>query len=297
MNDPLVATSLRRLRAFLAVCETMHLGRAAEAMGIAQPAISEQIRGLERGLGLRLFHRRKRAIELTEAGEAYREDARRLLDAHEQAARRARRVARGEEGSLAIGYVASVMFDHHFPAALGAMHARYPEIALDLREAGAEATLAALRRGDLDLVAIRGPITLRDGEIHEVAVTEPLIVLMAATHRLAARNEVSLEDLRDEPFIAFKDADDVGIQQVVTTLAQGQLDVRWRVPALSSMLGLCAAGLGLGIISGGLARLTLPGLRAVPLADSGAISELWYVWRRDAVSPALARWLATAAPD
>lgn len=296
MNDPLVSTSLRRLRAFLEVCETMHLGRAAERMGIAQPALSEQIRGLETGLGLRLFHRRKRGIELTEAGLVYREDARALLSGHEAAARRARRVARGEEGSLAIGYVASVMFDRHFPDALGALHRHFPEIALDLREAGADATMAALRRGDLDLVAIRGPVTLGDGEVHTVAVTEPLVVMLSATHPLAGSKTLKLAQLREESFITFQDADGAGIQHVVTALAGGELPVRWRVPALSSMLGLCSAALGIGIVPGGLSRLNLPDLRMIPLSDPGAVSELWYVWRSESVSPALQRWLDELHP-
>jgi DNA-binding transcriptional LysR family regulator len=290
MDDDLVSASLRRLRAFLVVCDTLHLGRAAEQLGIAQPALSQQIRGLEEGLGVRLFHRRKRGIDLTAAGLDYRHEADALLRLHAQAADRARRIARGELGRVAIGYVASAMLHEGFPALLGAMGQRHPGVQIELFERGLTEVMASLSQGDIDLAVVRGPVPLAAQHAHHVASSEPLVAVLPTLHRLADATQVSLADLSEERLIAFNDPADTGLLQVSSALAAtvgATLNVGWRVSAMTSVLGLAAAGLGYGIVPGEVARMTMPGIRFVPLRETGATAALWYLWRRDRITPAL----------
>src|SRR3954465_12840206 len=98
---------LRHLRYFIAVAEERHFGRAAERLHMAQPPLSQQIRSLERDLGVELLHRTTRRVDLTTAGAAYLEQARKILTEVEEAGHEARRVAAGSVGRLSIGCVGS----------------------------------------------------------------------------------------------------------------------------------------------------------------------------------------------
>jgi len=112
---------LRHLRYFVAVAETLHFGRAAERLHIAQPPLSQQIRRLEDELGVRLFYRTNRRVELTEAGRLFLVEAGRTLAQADRAAQVAVRAHRGELGALVVGYMASAELSV-FPRVL---HLRY----------------------------------------------------------------------------------------------------------------------------------------------------------------------------
>src|SRR5262249_61278404 len=118
---------LRRLRYFIAVGETLHFGRAAERLGIAQPPLSQQIRRLEEELGVRLLQRTSRHVDLTDAGRLFLVEARRTLAQADRAARIARRTGRGKSGRLAIGYMASAELSV-FPKILPAFRKRHPGV-------------------------------------------------------------------------------------------------------------------------------------------------------------------------
>ncbi|MEE7441905.1 LysR family transcriptional regulator [Methylobacterium oryzae] len=293
--DDLVVASLRRLRAFLIVCETLHLGRAAERIGIAQPALSQQIRGLEEGLGVRLFHRRKRGIDLTAAGEAYRIEANKLLRLHADAAEEARRVARGEMGRLAVGYVASAMFEERFPETLRALHQGLPDLRIALREDGISELLRALVNGEFDVVLVRAPLVLPDECRHLLGARQRLVAVLPERHPLARKQSLSMAELAGEPMVGFNDPDDRGIMRVASDLAASSnlvMDVRWRVSGVTGVLGLAAAGQGFGIVAESSACVSLPGVCYRPLSDPEATAELWYVWRPDRLTPALDHFLA-----
>lgn len=289
--DQLVSMSLRRLRAFLVVCDTLHIGRAAQHMGIAQPALSQQIRSLEAALGVPLFHRRKRGIDLTEAGAAYREEATRLLAAHKGAAEIARRTARGELGSLSIGYVTSAMFGSHLPALLGRMHAGYPDVRVSLVEGGIADIMAALKAGEIDVAFVRAPLQVPAGHASRVVVVERLMAAIPAGHRHAAKRSLTLAELAEEPMIGFNDAADVGIGRIIADLAaRSGVSFRadWRVSAATSLLGLAAAGLGWGFVPDSLAGLPVPGV-AFREIEGGIEAPLWVIWRGDPRPPTALR--------
>lgn len=296
--DELLSLSLRRLRAFLVVAETLHLGRAAERLGIAQPALSQQIRGLEEGLGIRLFHRRKRRIDLTEAGVAYQAEARNLIEIHGASARKVRRIARGELGSLAIGYVPSAMFDDRFPALLRTMTERWPDASLELREGGIADITRAVDVGDIDIALVRAPVPQLADCAYQVASRQRLVAALPADHELARRPSLRVADLKGQSIIGLNDPADLGIMRVVGDIASAagiELRIGWRVSAMTSVLGLVAGGMGCGIVPEGLMLVQRPGLCFRLLADEQATAEMWYVWRQDRRSALLDQFLRLAS--
>ncbi|MDE1149838.1 MAG: LysR substrate-binding domain-containing protein [Azospirillaceae bacterium] len=295
MDNLLTTVSLRRLQVFLAVCETLHMARAAERLGVAQPALSQQIAALEAALGVRLFNRRKRGIDLTAAGAACRAEAERLLAAHAGAIDTVRRTARGEAGRLSLGYVASSLMERDFPAQLKVMRDRYPDVELALREGGVAALLDALERGELDAALVRAPVTVNRPLVHQVHSSQDLVAILPKGHPLAELEAVPITRLAGEALVGFDDPEDVGIMRVVSDLAATagtSLQMKWRVSAIGSVLGLVAAGMGYGIVPRNIALLAGAEIVVRPLADTHARAELWLLWHEQRRSPTLARFLA-----
>ncbi|MBU9366027.1 LysR family transcriptional regulator [Burkholderia multivorans] len=298
MNSLLTSASLRRLQVFLAGCETLHMARAAEQLGVAQPALSQQIKGLEDALGVRLFNRRKRGIDLTTAGESFRAEAQKLLALHGQAIDIVRRTARGEMGRLAIGYVPSAMFERSFPLQLRAMREQHPNVELILRDGTLVELSRALLAGEIDVALVRAPVPKDLPLRHRVHSTQELTVILPAGHALAALDKIPLARLVAEPMIGFPDPDNVGIMHVVANLAAkagATLEQKWRVADVGSILGLVAAGVGFGIVPRNFAQLAGPEIVARPLAGRTPRAELWLVWHEEKETPALKRFLAMAA--
>src|SRR5690349_3882364 len=145
---------LRHLRYFLAVAETLHFSKAAARLGIAQPPLSQQIRNLEQLVGHRLFDRTTRGVKLTLAGQLLADRARTTMEKIDDDLTQVRRLGRGEEGTLTVGFSGSVMFTE-LPAAIQKFRASYPKVELRLREMVTSSQIAALLDGTLDLGFMR----------------------------------------------------------------------------------------------------------------------------------------------
>src|SRR5215469_4356739 len=173
---------LRHLRYFLAVAETLHFSKAAERLGMAQPPLSQQIRRLEELVGHRLFDRTTRGVKLTLAGQVLADRARSTMEKIQDDLEQVRRLGRGEEGTLTVGFSGSVMFTE-LPAAIESYRRRYPKVELRLRELATSAQLPALLNGTLDLAF------MRDGEPTEgiqmtTVVREPYVAVLPEGHPL-----------------------------------------------------------------------------------------------------------------
>lgn len=189
------------MRYFVAVAETLHFGRAAERLNIAQPPLSQQIRRLEDELGVRLFYRTNRHVELTEAGRLFLVEAGRTLAQADRAAQVAVRAHRGELGRLVVGYMASAELSV-LPRVLPAFRERYPNVELALQILAPREQSQRLRSGRLHVGFVRLPLTDRTLAIVPI-FREPLVAVLPERHALARRPTVSLRELRDEPFVIF----------------------------------------------------------------------------------------------
>src|SRR6185312_14175772 len=136
---------LRHLRYFIAVAEEKHITRAAERLGIQQPPLSMQIRALEQELDVQLFRRQPRGVELTDAGVAFLDRARVILDEVDRALATTRRTARGEQGRVAVGFTSSAPFHPFVPRVIRGFREALPLVALTLDEGGTTELIEDLR--------------------------------------------------------------------------------------------------------------------------------------------------------
>jgi DNA-binding transcriptional LysR family regulator len=182
----------RQLRTFLAIADELHFGRAAQRLHLAQSSVSEQLRRLERELGVSLVTRSSHRVVLTEAGRAFETEARQLLADADRAAQLARDVARGRQGRISIGFNAVAAMSV-VPAALMQLQADHPDVTVDLRELMTGPQLTALRHRDIDVGFVYGrPPT---GYSHRYVQELPVVAVVADTHPWAGRGQVRFADL------------------------------------------------------------------------------------------------------
>jgi DNA-binding transcriptional LysR family regulator len=251
---------LRHLRYFLAVAETLHFSRAAKRLGIAQPPLSQQIKRLEQLLGHALFERTTRGVKLTLAGQLLAKRARSTLEKVDEDLSQVRRLGRGEEGTLTVGFSGSVMFTE-LPAAIQSYRRRYPKVELRLRELVTTAQIAALLNGTLDLAF------LRDGDPTEgIRITtllkEKYVAVLPEAHPLAQRRSLSVKALEGEPFIMF--ARRMGPLAYDRTIACCERsgfrpNIVQDAPQWLTLVRLVAAGLGVSLAPACVARVAMPG--------------------------------------
>jgi DNA-binding transcriptional LysR family regulator len=183
---------LRKLRYFVAVAEQLHFGRAAEALHIAQPVLSRQIRALEDELKAQLFVRDKRATELTPAGRQLLADAGPLLASAEALRRRVARAARSP-GSFTIGFMPGLLVTE----AVRALAGRYPQLTVNVLRTTWDDQTEVLHDGRADVSYIRLPVD-QSGLQVQALLAEPRVAVLPAGHRLAGKNTISIADLADE---------------------------------------------------------------------------------------------------
>ena len=251
---------LRHLRYFLAVAETLHFSKAAERLGIAQPPLSYQIKQLEQVIGHRLFDRTTRGVKLTQAGQLLADRARGTVEKIQDDLDQVRRLGRGEEGTLTVGFSGSVMFTG-LPSAIEIYRRRYPKVELRLREMSTHAQILALLDGTLDLAF------MRDGDPTEgVRMTtwlkEPYVAVLPKGHRLARKRFLRVADLRNEPFILF--ARRMGPLAFDRTMACCEKsgfrpNIVQDAPQWPTLVRLVAAGLGVSLAPACVANVTIDG--------------------------------------
>ncbi len=284
---------LRHLRYFVAVAEEKHFGRAAERLHIAQPPLSQQIRRFEAELGEPLLYRTTRSVELSPAGAVLLERAREILAAVDSAIEDARRAARGEYGRLAIGFTGSSTYEM-LPSLAVALRRELPGVVLDLRgELLTPAQVERLVAGTLDLGLLRPPVHERDLEI-EVLRSEPLIVVLPESHRLAAADAVPLDELASEPFVTYPSHFRSVLHDAVedACAAHGFKPLAaHEVSETATLVSFVAAGLGVSLVPASVGNMTVRGAIYRPLADDATRVELAVAWRRDDDRPVLSRAL------
>jgi len=190
---------LRRLRYFVALAEYRHFGRAAQALHIAQPSLSQQIRALEDELGVILFERTKRCVVLTGDGEAFLPYARRMLALADDARAELADRSKLRRGRIRLG-TTPTLGGHLLPRVLQSFHMRYPGLELTITEAVPDHLARELDEGRLDLALIVATPSI-EGSAFEALFTEEIVAALPGNHPLSGRESVALVELRDESFI------------------------------------------------------------------------------------------------
>ncbi|UFP95389.1 LysR family transcriptional regulator [Gloeobacter morelensis] len=287
---------LRHLKYFLAVAEELHFSRAAEKLHMAQPPLSQQIRVLEAELGVQLFERTRRKVQLTEAGRVFFEEGQRAMAHLEQAVRSTQRAARGESGRLAVGFNSSAAYSV-LPAILRAYRQRFAEVELVLRELTTDRQLSELRDGRIDVGFLYLPV--EDPALRcEPLLSEPLVVAVGEFHPLAGERSLGLEAVADEPLIINPRADGRRFYDLVTGIFE-QAGFKPRIAQeavlTQTIVSLVAGGVGIALLPASARQFQRAGVVYRPLSEQTPPLEVAVAWRAE--PPAVVREFVRVARE
>ncbi len=286
-----------QLRYFIAVAERLHFGRAAQALHISQPPLSRAIRALEERLGVGLFARTRRRVELTAEGARFLEEARRVIGQLERAVQDLRSMASGERGRLRVGFVSLADYGV-LPGLLKSYKSAHPRVALSLREMLSPEQAAALGSGELDFGLLLPPVSGEAGLEHLVVQRERFVAALPSRHRLArAAGKLSVGELGGEPFVMVPREIAPGLYDIVRGLAARAgipLNVAQEAIQMQTVVSLVSSGLGVAIVPASVANLGRRGVAYRPLAERHPRLELWLAWPRAALSAAAREFVAHA---
>jgi len=283
---------LRHLRYFVTVAEELHFGRAAERLHMAQPPLSQQIRQLESELGFELFHRTRRRVELTQAGQVFLTECQKVLQQLDLAIQTGRQASRGEVGQLSIGFVSSAAYNV-LPEILQQFRLQAPGVTLELQELTSDQQLARLREGRLDVGFVRPPIPTEDMESMTV-FQEDLGVALPAHHPLAHEAAVPLRSLAHQPFILFPRPLAPGLYDQIISLCQRanfSPQVVQEAIQMQTIISLVAAEIGVAIVPVSLENLKRTGVVYRPLQEDTPQAAIALVWQQHPTSPTIQRFL------
>ena len=278
---------LRHLRYFIAVAESAHFRRAAQTLGITEPALSRQIKDLERELGVPLFARKGRGTVLSAAGSSLYPDALQIMELIDNAYERARQVGRGQTGLLRLGLTDAASGNALIIECIHLFRAKHPKIELSVLPLASVDQFPALRKGQIDVgIGFRPDPREPDFRWQPILAAE-LIAVVPKGHPLARAQDIELRDLKDHPLITVArrlnpTSFDIFLQ---ACSAKGFAPRIIQEGAGHLVLGLAAVGMGVGLISSISAEAIPRGLRPKRIKDYLRRDSLELVWRRDDESP------------
>ncbi|MEE6287672.1 LysR substrate-binding domain-containing protein [Georgenia sp. MJ173] len=283
---------LQQLRYVLAVAETRNFTRAARQCFVVQSALSHQVKALERELGVTLFARTSRRVELTEAGAAFLPAARTALEAAERAAVDAAAAVGEIRGRLTIGVIPTVTAVD-LAASLSDFHRAHPAVRVLVRGGSSDELTAAIDAGTVDVAVLGLPEGVRPQRVRSREVgRDRHVAMLAGDHRLAGREQLQLRDLADETFADFPSGTPGRSQSDLAFGAAGiRREVAFEVVAADLILDLVEQGLAVSLLPPGIAG-SHPGLVAVPLTD-GPTRVQHLAWSDFNPSPAATAFIGT----
>jgi len=286
---------LRHVRYFIAVAEYRNFSKAAEQLHIAQPPLSRQIRQLEDDLGVALFVRNKRRVELTKAGQAFLGEARKLILQAGHAAEAARHAQKGESGIVRIGIASGlggavnrVVSEHR---------RRQPSMEIECRDVFSTHQNEALHRGEIDVGFLRPPVDPVNLDC-ELLFEEEFVVVLPKEHRLARRRSLRLKEVAGEPLVIFDRSFSMGLydrilglysrQGLTPHLAVTHVEAHEEAGAI-----MIASGKGIFVGAGATVNRWVSGIEliSVRLEEPEAKIEVYVAWRKDEESAATLAFL------
>jgi len=277
---------MRHLRCFVAVCEELHFGRAAQRLHVTQPPVSLAIKELEEELGVKLLERTSRRMSLTRAGEDALHDARSVLTAADTMRRRAREVAQGLMGSLSIGFISLPAYSF-LPPALRSFTENYQRVKVNLQEGTTDQILHDVESGSLDIGLVFRIPDLPAAFNSRLVHTEPLVLAMPESHPLARGSRIALEKLSQERFLGFERHQGPMMFDaiVATCMRHGFSPKLFPARQMHTIVSLVSGGIGVALVPGSVQALHREGVVYRNMRGEKTVVETVAVWRRSDESP------------
>ncbi|CAN7629582.1 LysR family transcriptional regulator [Variovorax sp. LjRoot290] len=288
----------RQMRCILAVSEAGSLTRAAEQLGLAQPALTQTLNRLEREIGTPLFTRTRRGATLTEAGLAIVEDVRASLAHADAAAERARAMAAGRAGRLTIGFVTHAIYEV-LPRALRLLRAAHPQLDVVLREMSNAEQVDALAGGRIDIALLHPPVSF-NAKVNELRLgEEPMVAALPAGYEVAADGCVSLAEIAQHGLVWFPEQQIPALRsQLLGAIRRAghQVQVVQDANRTLTVLACVAAGLGWSLLPRSVHALRHEGVRYAEVRDGAdlpafELSAMWLARSRPTFADAFAELL------
>ncbi|MGW2035307.1 LysR family transcriptional regulator [Streptomyces sp. NPDC001811] len=290
---------VRDLRYFVAVAEELHFTRAAERLYVSQPALSKQIRALERQLGADLFRRDRHRVALTAAGEALLPHARQTLAAWDAGAAAVEAVEAAQRSTLVVGMSTSPGRGGLLPAIRSRFTAAHPQVTVRLRQMSWDDPTAGLADGTADVAFVWLPLPDEERYDWTVVAEEPRLLALPESHPLADHAEVDFAALQDEPFLALpKSAGRLRDHWLALDARAGRPPrIGAEISGAEETYEALVAGLGICLVAEGNAPLiTLGGVTTRPVRGLGP-SRYALAWRRQDAHRPLIRAYAQACRE
>jgi DNA-binding transcriptional LysR family regulator len=294
---------LRHLRQFVAVAEEGHITRAAERLGMQQPPLSQRIKAIENELGVQLFQRKARGIELTEAGRVFLDRSRTIIARYDEAFEAARSTARGEQGSLRVGVTPTAPFHPFVPFVIRAFRDSFPRVSLTMDECLRIEALERLRADQMDVAFLAFLQPSIDGSPDLVVnslFTEPMVVALPSSHILAhgecRDRPITLKSLADETFIVYaRQLGPTFYEMTMSACLEAGFTPRLgqETARVTSALSLVAVGLGVALVPACMQRMMMDGVVYRQLKGAGHPKAVLNLATKRGNSSALLRNFAT----
>jgi DNA-binding transcriptional LysR family regulator len=287
---------LRHLRYFVAVGEEQNYRRAAQRLRVAQPALSRQIQMLEEEIGFKLFERLPRGVKITDAGKLLLNDTRRIFQEVNEAALRTGRVARGQSGTLRIGFPESASWHGVVPDSFRQFREGQPNVELQLNPLSSLEQVEAIRSGRLDAGFVYN-IPETDRELDQVEVGLHGLVLAAPKgHPLTKLRKLRLRDMRGADFIWFlRRQSPAYYDRLMRECFRNGLKAPRIVQEAvdqATILSLVSCRLGVAFVSESTRWRCPVGVVLLPVTDLKLHVPFALIWRKDNNSPLLANFAA-----
>jgi DNA-binding transcriptional LysR family regulator len=285
-----MAVELRHLRYFVTAAEERSISRAAARLNISQPAVSRQIHDLEDELGVALFERGSIGLTLTDAGGAALFHAKEVLRRAGDLAAAMFPFREGSTRSLEVGFIPSAL-PGFLAVGLRAFSREHPGVCTQIREMSPKEQEEALRRGEIDLALLGAPCPELAAEFRATAIRKtPMAIVLPDDHRLAGRKSLDLAELAGDPFVSLDEKHFPGRPALLADLfdrAGIAPEIRLKAEGLQELLGLAAAGAGVGVLPADVEPLPHPGVVFVKMRKPKLTLVSSAVWRAERESPEL----------
>ncbi|AJQ25419.1 LysR family transcriptional regulator [Pelosinus fermentans] len=287
---------LRHLRYFVAVAEELHFTRAAERLNMAQPPLSQQIRQLESELGVQLFQRTKRQVELTAAGKNFLKNVYKILIDLDKTCDSALRAQKGEIGNIIVGFTGTATYDI-LPKLLQPYRSKFPSVDISVLQLSTTDQIQSLLNGEINIGILCAPI--KNSQLNfEVIHQEPFIIAMPRNHPLASKSgPIEVQEFSKELFIMIpRNSGQIYYDTIINICHNAGFspNITQEVHELHTSISLVAAGMGVALVPDSIQNLRVRGITYRQLKNSVSTLKTALAWRNDETSPLVHTFIALA---